>query len=63
MDFITDMAIAPVHCSELGTAATGVRCQAMMSSFVASDLQVHQDKIISTIEGHSINRIVFTGHR
>mmetsp|Transcript_38794 Transcript_38794/g.85163 ORF Transcript_38794/g.85163 Transcript_38794/m.85163 type:complete len:437 (+) Transcript_38794:117-1427(+) len=62
MDFINDVALAPVVCNELGTAATGVRCHAMFSSCVGSNLKVYEEEIISIIKKRRIMNIVFTGH-
>ena len=63
MDFVNDLALAPVVCSELGTAATHVRCHAMFSACVGSNLAIHEEEIISIIKKRRITEVVFTGHR
>lgn len=61
-DAVSDLAIGPVVCSELGKARSGIRMQNAMSSFAATELDVHGERIIELIKGHKINEIVFTGH-
>merc|ERR1719464_1046994 len=61
-DFITDGAIGPTICNELGKASSGIRMQNAMMSFAALELSVHGDEIVSLIQKHDINEIVFTGH-
>merc|ERR1719384_1114170 len=62
LDFITDAAIGPVVCPELGKARSGIRMHNAMSSFAASDLDSHQETIIKEMRENKINEIVFTGH-
>jgi len=62
LDAVSDFAIGPVACSELGKARSGIRMQNAMSSFAATELDVHGEKIIELIKDHEINEIVFTGH-
>jgi len=62
LDFITDTAIVPVVCAELGTAAKGIRCHATMAAIVSSDLKIHEEEILSIIKKCDINNLVFTGH-
>jgi len=62
LDAISDFAIGPVVCSDLGEARYGIRMHNAMSSFAASDLDVHGDKIRGLLTSNKINEIVFTGH-
>eukprot|EP00555_Chaetoceros_dichaeta_P002905 CAMPEP_0198250836 /NCGR_PEP_ID=MMETSP1447-20131203/1871_1 /TAXON_ID=420782 /ORGANISM="Chaetoceros dichaeta, Strain CCMP1751" /LENGTH=542 /DNA_ID=CAMNT_0043935733 /DNA_START=42 /DNA_END=1670 /DNA_ORIENTATION=+ len=62
LDAVSDFAIGPVVCGDLGKARSGIRMHNAMSSFASSDLDIHGHKIVSLIEDYGIDKIVFTGH-
>jgi len=62
LDFISDAAMGPVVCSELGEARHGIRVHNAMSSFAASDLDTHKDAILEEIGKGIVKEVVLTGH-
>jgi len=62
LDVVSDLAIGPVVCSELGAARRGIRVHNAWSSFAASDLDTHKDFILQEIKDKEIDQVVFTGH-
>mmetsp|Transcript_8116 Transcript_8116/g.17559 ORF Transcript_8116/g.17559 Transcript_8116/m.17559 type:complete len:427 (+) Transcript_8116:139-1419(+) len=62
VDWVLDMAVAPVASSRWKNAAKNLRGHAGYTALVESDLALHEDYLIAEIQKRGISQVILTGH-
>jgi len=62
MDWVVDLAVAPVLSERWNQAAKSLRVHAGYTSLVESDLALHEEWLVNEIQTRGITQIILTGH-
>ena len=62
MDWVVDLAVAPVVSTRWNQVAPSLRAHAGYTSLVESDLSLHEEWLVEQIEKRNISQVIYTGH-